>query len=104
MKSLEEVWINNVRLALNGFTFVNPVFRELTAQFPAHVNKYTFYGQDPKKIEKRLKRLMDKEKSPFVFIIRDEKADLDDVIFIPYEKDEEEKEKLLTNIIREKTL
>lgn len=88
MKSLKEVRVNNLNFALAGSIFVNPVFRWVTAQYPYDVRVHTFYGHDLKKIEKKLKKLIDNQSEPFIFIIRDENAELEDVLFVPYEKKE----------------
>jgi hypothetical protein len=83
MFTLEEVIQNNLLFSAVGMTFVNPVFRKLTGQYPYNLNVYTIYQQDDKKKERNLKRLLDENEKPFIVIVRGGRAELEDVLFVP---------------------
>lgn len=83
MHSLAEVARRNFSFACVGSNFITPLFRELTGQFPYEVNKYTIYGLSSKQRNKKLNRILSKDKDSFVVILRDEMANLEDVLFVP---------------------
>lgn len=80
MKTLLQVKNNNLKLALNGITFVNPFFRKLTDQKPYDIKQITV---DKKNIEKKLQKIIKKYSEPLVVIVRDDRYELEDVFFIP---------------------
>ena len=89
MKSLEELKKNNLLFAFLGANFVQPLFRKLTAQFPYAVPTFTIYDEDNKRIGKKIKKLMEKNDGSFIVILRDNDAELDEVLFVPvFAKDE----------------
>ena len=87
MKDLSEVVINNRILTFIGANFIDPLFRKLTGQFPQNVRTFTIYDQDEKKIERKIKSILKKTDEPIVFVIRDDKDSLEEVLFVPSTKD-----------------
>ena len=86
MGALSEIRNQNIFLSIAGANFINPLFRLLSAQLPANVNKYTIYGHSDEERERKFKKLLKKEKDCFVLILRDSNADLEEVLYIPSEK------------------
>jgi hypothetical protein len=91
---LKEVMDNNLLLAFAGANFTNSAFRRLAAQYPYEVAVYTIYSMDNKKKDKKFKKLLDQSDDPFVVIVRDENAHLEDVLFVPSKEKREASEQL----------
>jgi hypothetical protein len=83
MESLSEVARKNFILANLGADFTTPLFRQLSGQFPFEVNKYTIYGRTAKQRNKKFNKILEKDKESFVLIVRDDNANLEDVLFVP---------------------
>lgn len=87
MKSLEDIRKNNIVMALMGLNFTRPVFRLLAGQTPYEVPSFTIYGTDEKKRQKKFKRILERNEDSFVVIVRGDKAELEDVLFVPSTKE-----------------
>jgi hypothetical protein len=87
MKSLQEVRKNNIAMAFMGLNFTRPVFRLLAGQTPYEVPNFTIYGKDAKKRQKKFKKILEKNEDGFVVIVRGDKAELEDVLFVPSTKE-----------------
>ncbi len=88
MPTLTELKRNNWVIALAGANFISPLFRRLTAQSPEDVNYFTIYGQSDKAREKKFRKLLKKNKNNnFILILRDDDAELQEVLYVPSEKD-----------------
>lgn len=87
MKSLEKIRKENIIMTFMGLNFTQPVFRLLAGQTPYEVPSFTIYGTDEKKKQKKFKRILEKNENSFVVIIRDDKAELEDVLFVPSTKE-----------------
>jgi hypothetical protein len=93
MLRLKDVMDNNLLLAFAGANFTNSAFRRLTAQYPYEVTIYTIYNMDDKKKDRKFRRLLNQSEDPFIVIIRDENARLEDVLFVPSKEKRESSEK-----------
>jgi len=87
MSGLEEIRKNNILMAAMGLNFVKPVFRLLAGQVPYDVPRYTIYGRDERRRQKKLRRILEKNDNSFVVIVRDDNAELEDILFIPSSKE-----------------
>lgn len=83
METIEEVRTNNMLISLLGINFINPVFRRIAGQLPYELPKLTISEADEKKKEMKFKKLCKEKKEPFLLIIRDEEANLEEVLFVP---------------------
>ncbi len=83
MNSLEEVRKKNFILGWLGINFTTPLFRKLTGQFPFDVKTFTIYGESEKQRNKKFKRILKNNKEGFLLILRDENAELEEVLFVP---------------------
>lgn len=87
MPGLAELRRNNFLISLAGANFVSPLFRRLTAQCPENVTHFTIYGEDDKIREKKFRKLLKRNKnSCFILILRDDDAELQEVLYVPSEK------------------
>ena len=89
METIEEVRANNMLISLMGINFVNPVFRRIAGQLPYELPKHTIFEADEKKKALRFKKICKTKKDPFLLIIRDDRSNLEEVLFVPSREDTE---------------
>lgn len=87
MDTLEKIRINNSIIAFCGINFIQPLFRKLAGQFPYDISTYTIYGSDEKKKQRKLKKIMTRDDDSFLLVVRGDKAELEEVVFIPSKQD-----------------
>lgn len=83
MRSLAEHALNNATLALMGVTFVNSFFRRMAGQLPTEIPSYTVYLDDKSDARLEIAEILKDEPKSFVVVIRDQNAQLEEVIFVP---------------------
>ena len=83
MRSLAEHMLNNATLALMGVTFINPFFRRMAGQLPFEIPTYTLYIDDDTNASLEIAQIQKDKRKSFVVVIRDQNAQLEDVVFVP---------------------
>jgi hypothetical protein len=83
MKTLKETVFNNIMLSLIGINFTNPFFRRIAGQFPYEVPTLTISESDDKEREKLFKQICKEQKESFILVIRNNEADLENILFVP---------------------